>query len=77
MDLRFGKYNVVLACLPSGRYGTTSAALVASKMRASYQSVEFGLMVGIGGGAPSKKNPIRLGDVVISDPSLYLPRNYM
>jgi nucleoside phosphorylase len=46
-------------------------------MRASYQSVEFGLMVGIGGGAPSKKNPIRLGDVVISDPSLYLPRNYM
>jgi nucleoside phosphorylase len=28
----------------------------------------FGLMVGIGGGAPSEKHDIRLGDVVVSSP---------
>jgi nucleoside phosphorylase len=65
---RIGKHNVVLACLPAGRYGTVSAAAVAVRMLASYRSVEFGLMVGISGGAPSKKYPICLGDVVVSNP---------
>jgi nucleoside phosphorylase len=70
---RIGKHNVVLACLPSGRYGTTSAALVANRMLASYQSVEFGLMVGIGGGVPSEIKPMRLGDVVVSEPAGQYP----
>ena len=31
-------------------------------------SIRFGLMVGIGGGVPSPKADIRLGDAMISNP---------
>ena len=65
---RIGVHNVVIACLPSGVMGTTSAAVVASHIRSTFPSIRFGLMVGVGGGAPSAKNDIRLGDVVISKP---------
>jgi nucleoside phosphorylase len=34
----------------------------------SFPSIRFGLMVGITGGAPSKKHDVRLGDVVVSSP---------
>jgi len=61
-----GKHNIVIACL--GSYGTTSAAVVADQMRFSFPSIRFGLMVGIGGGIPSKDHDIRLGDVVVSKP---------
>jgi nucleoside phosphorylase len=59
-------HNVVIAYLPSGVYGSTSAATVASQMLFTLQSIRFGLMVGIGGGAPTKEFDIRLGDVVVS-----------
>ena len=62
-------HNVVIACLPSGVYGTASAATVASQMLFSFQSIRFGLMVGIGGGAPTKEFDIRLGDMVVSKPT--------
>jgi nucleoside phosphorylase len=62
-------HNLVIVCLPSGVYGTTSAATVLSQMLATFPSIQFGLMVGIGGGVPSKDVDIRLGDVVISMPS--------
>ncbi|KAF3904087.1 hypothetical protein ABW20_dc0109725 [Dactylellina cionopaga] len=62
-------HNVVIACLPSGVYGTTSAAIVATRMLNTFQEIRFGLLVGIGGGVPSKKYDIRLGDVVVSQPS--------
>src|ERR1700727_2318514 len=62
-------HNVVIACLPSGVYGTTSAATVANQMLFTFKSIRFGLMVGIGGGAPSKEADIRLGDVVVSKPT--------
>lgn len=62
-------HNVVVACLPSGVYGTTSAAIVLAHMLQTFSSLQFGLMVGIGGGVPSKKADIRLGDVVISMPT--------
>jgi nucleoside phosphorylase len=65
---KVGKNNVVIAVLPDGEYGIASAASVARDMLASFPNVRFGLMVGIGGGAPSKKNDIRLGDVVVSAP---------
>ncbi|KAK3173306.1 hypothetical protein OEA41_006635 [Lepraria neglecta] len=65
---RIGVHNVAIACLPSGVTGTTSAAIVASHIRSTFPSIRFGLMVGVGGGAPSAKNDIRLGDVVISKP---------
>ncbi|KAK0716323.1 hypothetical protein B0H67DRAFT_515985, partial [Lasiosphaeris hirsuta] len=65
---RIGKHNVVIAVLPDGEYGTVSAAGVAKDMRHSFPNVRIGLMVGIGGGAPSQKHDIRLGDIVISAP---------
>ena len=66
---RIRAHNVVIACLPSGVYGTTSAATVANQMLFTFRSIRFGLMVGIGGGAPSKEADIRLGDVVVSKPT--------
>jgi nucleoside phosphorylase len=64
-----GLHNVVLACLPDGVTGLTSAAAVAIQMSASFRWLRFGLMVGIGGGVPSQDHDIRLGDVVVSKPS--------
>ncbi|EXL40447.1 hypothetical protein FOCG_17068 [Fusarium oxysporum f. sp. radicis-lycopersici 26381] len=63
---KIGKHNVVMAVLPKSEYGTTSAATVARDMLRSFPNIRFGLMVGIGGGAPSAKHDIRLGDVVVS-----------
>lgn len=63
---RIGRHNVVIAGLPDGEYGTTSAAAVARDMLHSFPNVRIGLMVGIGGGAPNSKHDIRLGDVVVS-----------
>jgi nucleoside phosphorylase len=37
-------------------------------MQRSFENIHIGLMVGIGGGAPSKKHDIRLSDVVVSTP---------
>jgi nucleoside phosphorylase len=68
---RIGTHNIVVACLPSGVYGTTSAAVVAIQMLSSFRSIRFGLMVGIGGGVPSKDADIRLGDIVVSKPDKY------
>jgi nucleoside phosphorylase len=65
---RVGEHNVVVAALPTGEYGLVSAASVARDMVRSFPNVRIGLMVGIGGGAPTPKNDIRLGDVVISTP---------
>lgn len=65
---KIGYHNVVIAGLPDGEYGTTSAAAVARDMQHSFPNVRIGLMVGIGGGVPSLKHDIRLGDIVISSP---------
>ncbi|OCK96989.1 purine and uridine phosphorylase [Cenococcum geophilum 1.58] len=65
---KFGKHNVVIAVLPNGEYGISSAASVAKDMLHSFPNVRIGLMVGIGGGAPSPKHDIRLGDIVVSAP---------
>ncbi|KFA72818.1 hypothetical protein S40288_09511, partial [Stachybotrys chartarum IBT 40288] len=60
------KHNVVIAVC--GEYGLVAAAEVARDLLHSFPNVRVGLMVGIGGGAPSSKNDIRLGDVVVSLP---------
>ncbi|QSS49233.1 WD40 repeat-containing protein [Histoplasma capsulatum var. duboisii H88] len=65
---RIAKHYVVVGCLPAGRQGTNSAARVARDMVRTFPHVEFELMVGIGGGIPSSRNDIRLGDVVVSQP---------
>lgn len=61
-------HNVVMAVLPHGEYGTNSAAMVLAHMVNSFPNIRIGLMVGIGGGAPSQRNDIRLGDIVVSSP---------
>ncbi|RYP45026.1 hypothetical protein DL768_008576 [Monosporascus sp. mg162] len=60
-----GNHNIVIACLPKGKIGTTPAATVAIQMINTFTSIKFGLMVGIGGGIPPN---VRLGDVVVSVP---------
>lgn len=60
-----GEHNIVIACLPKGKYGTISAATVATSMVSTFPSIKVGLMVGIGGGIPPM---VRLGDVVVSAP---------
>lgn len=65
---RVAQHNVVAACLPDGSYGTNSAATVATNLLASFPGIRFGMLVGIGGGVPSREHDIRLGDVVVSRP---------
>ncbi|KAH0529359.1 hypothetical protein TsFJ059_004114 [Trichoderma semiorbis] len=65
---RVGSHNVVIAVLPQGEYGVSSATGVAKDMLHSFPNIRIGLMVGIGGGAPSLKHDVRLGDVVVSAP---------
>jgi hypothetical protein len=66
---RFGKHNVVIACLPRARQGAISAALVAKDMLFTFSNVRVVFMVGIGAGIPDcddDEKDVRLGDVVIS-----------
>jgi nucleoside phosphorylase len=70
-DYTLGKmagHNVVIAVLPDGEYDLSSATAVAKDMLNSFPAIRIGLLVGIGGGAPSSKNNIRLGDIVVSSP---------
>jgi hypothetical protein len=62
------EHNVVIGCLPDGRYGISSAASVARDMVRSFPNLRFALMVGIGGGAPTRERDVRLGDVVVGVP---------
>ncbi|CAG7995032.1 unnamed protein product [Penicillium salamii] len=64
---KMGMHNVVIATLPLGRYGIASAALVAEEMMNSFPNIRILLMVGIGGGVPTRHD-IRLGDIVVSAP---------
>ncbi|PGH11558.1 hypothetical protein AJ79_04816 [Helicocarpus griseus UAMH5409] len=67
-------HNVVITSLPSGTYGTNKAAIVASQMRSSFPNIQYGLMVGIAGGAPRlPQHDIRLGDVVVGRPTSTSP----
>ncbi|KAK6206204.1 hypothetical protein QIS74_13623 [Colletotrichum tabaci] len=60
-----GKHNVVIAVMPKREYGIAAAATVANNLVHSFPNVRIGLMVGVGGGAPSQQNDIRLGDIVV------------
>ena len=65
---RTGKHGIVIACLPNGEYGIASATAVPTQPLATFHSIRFGLMVGIGGGIPNSNADIRLGDVVVGKP---------
>lgn len=62
-------HHVVVACLPTGVYGAVSAATVVSHLISTFRHIQYGLMVGIGGGVPNNVNSIYLGDVVVSKPT--------
>jgi nucleoside phosphorylase len=65
---KMGNHNVVIVVLPRGQYGLSSATTVATDMCHSFPNVRMGLMVGIGGGIPSRKQDVRLGDIVVGIP---------
>ena len=66
---RMGEHNVVIAVMPE--IGNSSAAIVATQLLNDFKSIRFGLLVGIGGGIPGDdEDDIRLGDVVVSKPTL-------
>lgn len=44
-----GSHNVVIACLPDGKYSTNSAANVVTLLASTFPSVRFCLMIRIGG----------------------------
>lgn len=62
-------HHVFIARLPTGVYGITYASILLNQMLQTFPSLEFGLMVDIGGGVSSRKTDIRLGDVVASTPT--------
>lgn len=70
-----GTHHVVIAVLPAGENGVAAAAMAAKDMMHSFPNVRLCVMVGIGGGVPSKEHDIRLGDVVVSQPT-FREKNY-
>lgn len=64
-----GGHNVVIAGLHTP--GNTPAATAVAQMRMTFPSIRFGMLVGIGGGVPTRTESgmIRLGDIVVSKPA--------
>jgi nucleoside phosphorylase len=63
---KIGDHNVVISC--SGEAGKHQAAECAVNMMRTFRNIKIGLLSGIGGGVPSAKHDIRLGDVVVGMP---------
>ncbi|ERF75445.1 hypothetical protein EPUS_00238 [Endocarpon pusillum Z07020] len=66
---KIGGHNVVVAVLPE--IGNRAAATVATQLLNDFPAIRFGLLVGIGGGVPGDEgeDDVRLGDVVVSQPT--------
>ncbi|KAJ5639366.1 purine and uridine phosphorylase [Penicillium longicatenatum] len=64
-----GRHNIAVAFLRSGGDELRTSADVARDLMNSFPSIQFSLLVGIGGGIPSSDRDIRLGDVVVAQPS--------
>ncbi|UKZ63159.1 uncharacterized protein TrAtP1_004389 [Trichoderma atroviride] len=67
-------HNVIIATFPAGqKYGTGSAAALASQVKNFFPNLWFGLLVGVAAGLPNlSRNPpldIRLGDVLVGLPT--------
>ncbi|KAF5675992.1 nucleoside phosphorylase [Fusarium circinatum] len=67
------QHMVIATSLPAGEDGTNAAASAVSDMMRNFTCIQFCLLVGIAGGAPSDDNDIRLGDVVVSLPTHIFP----
>lgn len=66
---RIGGYNIVVAAM--SRVGNNAAASVTTQLHSDFPFVEFCFLVGVGGGIPgdSDDEDVRLGDVVVSQPT--------
>ncbi|KAM0344005.1 hypothetical protein ACHAPU_007908 [Fusarium lateritium] len=62
---KMGDLHVVIASLTRWEDRTISAATAARQVLHSFPSLRIGLMVGVGGGAPTPEHDIRLGDIVV------------
>ncbi|KAI9039206.1 uncharacterized protein KD926_009840 [Aspergillus affinis] len=58
------QHKVVIVCLPAEEYGTNNAVKVITNLKLTFSAIRVSLMVGIGGGVPSKSD-VRLGDIVV------------
>ncbi|KAJ5549031.1 hypothetical protein N7513_006265 [Penicillium frequentans] len=58
------QHHIVITCLPAEQYAMNNAARVLTNLKRTFPAVRFSLMVGIGGGVPSKRD-IQLGDIVV------------
>ncbi|KAL2824405.1 nucleoside phosphorylase domain-containing protein [Aspergillus cavernicola] len=63
-----GGHNVVICSLPKSVNGTIAASSAVVNLLRTFPNIRFGLLVGIGGGVPSIRHDISLGDVVVSSP---------
>ncbi|KAJ3493401.1 hypothetical protein NLG97_g4753 [Lecanicillium saksenae] len=61
---RIKEHNIVIACLPIAQYGTNNAANVLTNLIRTFSSIRLALMVGVGGGVPTRVD-VRLGDVIV------------
>ncbi|ODM15197.1 hypothetical protein SI65_09436 [Aspergillus cristatus] len=68
---RIGEHNIVITTIAAGTYGIVSATATALPMLSTFPQIRFGLLVGIGAGIarPEQNRDIRLGDIVVSQPS--------
>ncbi|RBR05264.1 hypothetical protein FVER53590_29067 [Fusarium verticillioides] len=62
---RIGEHYVAINLPPAGIYGQISAFKIVSGMKSTFPHMRFWMLVGIGGGVPSQRADIRLGDVVL------------
>ena len=62
-----GCHAVVLACLPT--MGSIPTATCVAQLENGFPNLRFILLVGIGGGAPTEKQDVRLDDIVVSYPN--------
>ncbi|KAL7943214.1 hypothetical protein V8C42DRAFT_359352 [Trichoderma barbatum] len=60
-----GKHYVVITVLPQDENKISSAASVTTNLLSNFPNIRIGLLVGIGGGVPSERHDIRLGDIVV------------
>jgi nucleoside phosphorylase len=61
-----GNHNMIAAYLPYKENSINAASKVALDIEKSFPSIKWYFVVGIGGGAPSEKHNIRLGDAIVS-----------
>ncbi|KAJ4246841.1 hypothetical protein NW762_013393 [Fusarium torreyae] len=67
---RVGKHNIAITSLPQA--GSNQAATASKSMQTTFPNIRFCLLVGVGGGVPKSVfswNDIRLGDIVVSEPT--------